>query len=193
MMNEIILKHWWLLAVRGAIAVLFGVLAIAWPAMTLLTLSVLFAAFALLAGAVWTFAAAANRSSNRRWWQMLLFGLVSLAAGVMAALDPALTTLALVLVMGVNALVSGAIDIAVALRVRRYLHGEWLLLLSGVVALAFGVIVLMYPAGAGALALALMAGCYALLTGLLLLVLAFQVRAWSRLQDASGRPAAGAT
>lgn len=192
-MNEIILKHWWLLALRGAIAVLFGLLAIAWPAITLLTLALFFAAFALLAGAVWTFGAIASRTTDQRWWLMLLLGLVSLAAGVLAAIDPALTTLALVLVMGVNALVSGVIDIVVAVRLRRHMRGEWLLLLSGVVAVVFGIIVLMFPTGAGALALALLTACYALITGSLLLALAFQVRAWSRLQEGRSSPPAGAT
>lgn len=191
-MSETVLRHWWLLALRGAIAIVFGVLAIAWPAITLLTLATLFAAFALLAGAVWTFGAVANRSEDKRWWVMLVLGLFSMGAGALAALDPGLTTLALVLVMGANALVSGVIDIVVAVRVRRYMKGEWLLALSGVVAVVFGLVVLLFPAGAGALALAVMTGFYALLTGVLLMVLAWQVRAWSRLSGGRSSPPAGA-
>lgn len=171
----------------------FGVLALAWPAITLITLTALFAAFALLAGASWTFGAVANRRHDKRWWLPLLFGVVSMAAGVLAVVNPALTILTLVLVMGANALVSGVIDITVAVRVRRYLKGEWLLAANGVIAMVFGVIVLLFPAGAGALALAWMTGLYALLTGALLLVLAWQVRGWTRLNGGRSSPPAGAT
>lgn len=115
-MNETLLRSWWLLALRGAVAIVFGSLAILWPAITLVTLAALFAAFALLAGAVWTFGAIRNRRSDPRWWLPLLLGVVSIGAGVIAAIDPAVTTIALVLLMGANALVSGVIDIAVALR-----------------------------------------------------------------------------
>lgn len=192
-MSETVLSHWWMLALRGVLAVGFGVLALAWPAITLITLAALFGAFALLAGASWTFGAVANRRHDERWWLLLLFGVASMAAGVLAVVNPALTILALVLVMGANALVSGVIDIAVAVRVRRYIKGEWLLAANGVIAMVFGVIVLLFPAGAGALALAWMAGLYALLTGALLLVLAWQVRRWARLNGGRSSPAAGAT
>lgn len=191
-MSETVLRKWWLLGLRGAIAVLFGVLAISWPAITLLTLALLFAAFALLAGALWSWAALASRGSDERWWVMLLLGLVSIGAGVLAALYPDITTLALVLVMGVNALVSGVIDIVVAVRVRRYLHGEWLLMVSGVVSCLFGVIVLLFPVGAGALMLAFMTGVYAIISGALLMMLAWQVRAWERLHGGRSSPPAGA-
>ena len=191
-MSDTVLRKWWLLGLRGVIAVLFGVLAISWPAITLLTLALLFAAFAILAGVVWTWAALASRSSDRRWWTMLLFGLVSIGAGVLAALYPGITTLALVLVMGVNALVSGVIDIVVAVRIRRSMRGEWLLGLSGVVACLFGLIVLLFPAGAGALMLAFMTGIYAIVSGALLMMLAWQVRAWARLHAGRSSPPAGA-
>lgn len=191
-MSETVLNHWWMLALRGVLAAVFGVLALAWPAITLLTLAALFGAFALLAGAAWTFCAVANRSHDRRWWVLLLFGLFSMAAGVLAVVNPALTILALVLVMGANALVSGVIDLAVAVRVRRYIKGEWLLAANGVIAIVFGVTVLLFPLGAGTLALAWMTGAYALLTGVLLMALAWQVRGWTRLNGGRSSPPAGA-
>jgi uncharacterized membrane protein HdeD (DUF308 family) len=180
-MNETLLRSWWLLGLRGAIAVLFGAAAILWPAITLITLAALFAAFALLAGALWMFGAVRHRKADQRWWVMLLLGMFSVAAGVAAALNPALTIVALILLIGANALVSGVLDIVVALRVRKYMKGELLLVLSGVASIVFGLIVLMFPTGAGALALAWMTGFYALVSGALLLALAFQVRAWSRI------------
>ena len=191
-MSETLLRSWWLLGLRGAIAVLFGLAAIAWPAITLLTLAALFTAFALLAGAVWIFGAVRHRKADQRWWVMLLLGLFSVAAGVVAALHPALTTVALILLIGANALVSGVLDIMVALRVRKYMKGELLLILSGVASIAFGLIVLLFPTGAGALALAWMTGFYALFTGVLLLALALQVRSWSRINKGRSSGQAGA-
>jgi uncharacterized membrane protein HdeD (DUF308 family) len=191
-MSETLLRSWWLLGLRGAIAVLFGLAAIAWPAITLLTLAALFTAFALLAGAVWIFGAVRHRKADQRWWVMLLLGLFSVVAGVVAALHPALTTVALILLIGANALVSGVLDIVVALRVRKYMKGELLLILSGIASIAFGLIVLLFPTGAGALALAWMTGFYALFTGLLLLALALQVRSWSRINKGRSSGQAGA-
>ncbi|NIA00985.1 HdeD family acid-resistance protein [Massilia sp. CCM 8734] len=190
-MNETLLRNWWLLAVRGAIAIVFGVLALAWPAVTLLTLAVLFAAFALLGGAVWIFGAIKYRGEDRHWWMLLLLGLVSLAVGVLATFNPAITLLTLILLMGANAVVSGVLDIVIAIRVRKFIRGEWLLLLSGVVSIVFGLIVLLFPLGAGAVLLAAMVGVYAIVTGVLLLVLSVRVRTWSRINAGRSSPAAG--
>ena len=190
-MNETLLRNWWLLAARGAIAIVFGVLAIAWPAVTLLTLAALFAAFALLGGAVWIFGAVRYRGVDRHWWMLLLLGVVSLAVGVLATFNPAITLLTLILLMGANAVVSGLLDVVIAIRVRKVIRGEWLLLLSGVVSIAFGLIVLLFPLGAGAVLLATMIGVYALFTGVLLVCLAVRVRNWSRANAAGGNAAAG--
>lgn len=191
-MNETLLRSWWLLALRGSIAVVFGIAAIVWPAITLVTLAALFAAFALLAGAVWVFGAVRNRRADTRWWIMLLLGAFSVAAGVVAALYPGLTTIALILLVGAHALVTGVLDIVLAIRVRKFIKGEWLLALSGVVSIIFGAIVLLFPTGAGALALAWLVGVYALVTGVMLLVLSLQVRSWSRINAGRNSPPAEA-
>lgn len=191
-MNETLLRHWWLLALRGAIAILFGVLTLVWPVVTLISLAALFAAFALVGGAVWTFGAIKNRKVDSRWWMLLILGAVSMAAGVVATLHPAMTMLVLILLVGANALVTGVMDIVVAVRLRKYMKGEWLLMLSGTASILFGLIVLLFPLGAGALALAWFIGCYALFTGILLLVLAWRVRTWSRINAGRSSPAAGA-
>ena len=191
-MNQTLLHAWWMLALRGVIALLFGILALAWPAITLVSLALLFAAFALAGGATWTFGAVQNRKTDERWWVLLLLGIGSLAAGFVAALYPGLTAVVLVLLVGANALVSGAIDIAVAIRLRKLMRGEWLLILSGLVSLLFGGYLLMFPMGAGALALAFVIGAYAIVTGVLMLVLALRVRSWSRLNEARSSGPAGA-
>ena len=190
-MSETLLRSWWLLGLRGSVALLFGVAAVLWPAITLVTLAALFAGFALLAGAVWIFGAIQHRKADQRWWVRLFLGGFSVCAGVAAALHPALTTVALILLMGANALVSGVLDIVVAVRVRKYMQGEWLLVLSGIVSILFGVVVLLFPTGAGALALAYVAGFHALLTGAFLLTPAVQVRSWSRTNSGRSSGPAG--
>lgn len=191
-MNNTLLRSWWLLALRGVIAMLCGVAAIALPAVTLVTLAALFAAFAVLAGTVWMFGAVRHRRGDRRWWVLLLLGVVSIAAGVIAALYPFVTTVALIIVMGANAIVTGMLDIVVAIRLRQQIKGESLLVLTGAVSVLFGLLVLLIPLGAGALALAWMIGIYALLTGALMVALSIQLRTWTRINAGRSIPQAGA-
>lgn len=168
-------RSWWILALRGALAVLFGILALALPGVTLLSLIALFAAYALLAGAVAVAGAIRSRRSASDWWVLLLVGVVSIGAGLLAALRPGLTALALVIVIAANALLGGALDIALAVRLRKFIKGEWLLMLSAATSIAFGLLMLIYP-GAGALALVWIIGAYALLIGALYLALAYRGR-----------------
>lgn len=191
-MNETLLKSWWMLAVRGVIAILFGVLAAILPGLTLLWLAILFAVYALLGGAVWVFGAVRNRANDTYWWLLLLLGVVSIGAGVIAASNPALTSLVLILLIGANALITGVLDVVVAIRMRRYLRSEVLFVLSGVASILFGLVVFLFPAGAGALALVWLISMYAVVSGILLLGAAYQVRIWSRLNAGRSSPAAGA-
>ena len=165
----------WMLALRGTIAILFGVLAITWPGLTLIVLVGLFAAYALLNGGVSIATAFRTRRLDRKWWLPLLLGIVSVAAGIGAVVYPALTALVLVLVMGANAIFTGALDIAIAIRLRKVLRGRWMLVLSGVVSILFGVLVIVAP-GAGALALVWMISAYAIVTGVLLFILGWRTR-----------------
>ena len=185
-MNSIpmLMRSWWILALRGAAGVLFGVLAFAMPDVTLLSLIALFAIYAVLAGTVAAAGALRNRRRADDWWILLLLGLVGIAAGVLAAQRPALT--ALVIVIGVNALITGILEIALAINLRKFIEGEWLLILSAVTSIAFGLLILAYP-GAGALALVWIIGAYALLTGTLYLALALRARRRAGEEGASAR------
>jgi uncharacterized membrane protein HdeD (DUF308 family) len=182
-MKELLARSWWMLALQGLVAVLFGMLALLWPGLTLLWLVALFAAYAIISGAVALYGAVTNRTMDKGWWLILLLGLVSVAAGVLAIFYPDLTALALVLLMGVNALFTGALQIAVAIRVRKAVRNEWLLVLAGIASIVFGGFVLAFP-GAGALALVWLVSFYAVLSGVLLLSLAFRVKGWRRKDDA---------
>jgi uncharacterized membrane protein HdeD (DUF308 family) len=165
----------WMLMLRGAIGIAFGVLAVLWPGLTLLVLVGLFAAYALLGGIVSIATAFRIQPSEGKWWLPLLLGVISVAAGIYAVFAPSVTALVLVLLMATNAILTGVLDIAMAVRLRRVLRGHWLLLLGGAVSILFGVLVIAAP-GAGALALVWLISFYAILTGALLFGLG--LRAW---------------
>ena len=174
-MDELVSRTWWVLALQGLCALVFGILALLWPGITLLWLVVLFAAYALIAGAATVVGAVNNRKSEEYWWLLLLLGLISIAAGVIAVLHPDLTALVLVLLMGANAIATGVLDIAMAIRLRKVIRGEWLLILAGLVSIAFGVLVFVFPA-AGALALVWLISIYAIASGILLFVVGWRLR-----------------
>jgi uncharacterized membrane protein HdeD (DUF308 family) len=174
-MESLLRRSWWMLALRGVAAILFGAFALAWPGATLLALVALFAAFAIVSGASSIAAAIRHRQADHGWWMVLALGIVAVLAGIPAIFQPGITALVFVVLMGVNAIFTGAMDIAVAIRLRKEIRGEWLLVLAGIVSLAFGAIVLAYP-GLGAFALVWMVSFYALLSGVLLLSLALRLR-----------------
>lgn len=175
-MENFFARSWSVLALRGACGILFGALALMWPQLTLLTLVALFAAYALFSGITAIVGALRHRKQDDDWWVMLLLGIVSTGAGILAIVNPGVTALVLVLIIGANALVTGVLDIVASIRLRRVIEGEWMLALSGLASVAFGAIVFVAP-GAGALATAWLISMYAFVTGALLLVAAFRARA----------------
>ncbi|HEY3600207.1 MAG TPA: DUF308 domain-containing protein [Paraburkholderia sp.] len=176
-MDELLGRAWWMLILRGTVALLFGTLALFWPGLTLLLLVTLFSAYAIVGGIVAVVAAIRYRAMHGGWWVPLLLGICSIGAGVMAALVPGITTLVLVAVIGANAMITGVFDLIAAMRLHRRLRNAWMLGLTGVLSVLFGILVLLFP-GAGALALVWLIGAYALFTGALLFVLGIAARAW---------------
>jgi uncharacterized membrane protein HdeD (DUF308 family) len=172
-------RAWWMFALRGVVAIVFGLLALAWPGLTLLWLVALFAAFALISGGISIFGGIKSRKSGDHWWLAVILGIVSIGAGIIAVFHPDLTALVLVLLMGANAIVTGVLDIAIAMRLRREIRRGWVLVLAGLVSIAFGVLVFIYPA-AGALAMVWLISLYAITAGILLLIAAAQARKASR-------------
>lgn len=182
-MNELLSKSWRGLAVRGTVSMLFGILVALWPDLTLVWLIVMFAAYAVIGGLVSVTTAVQNRKGTEGWWLVLLLGLVSIGAGVIAIMVPDLTALVLLLVIGVTALTTGILDIAMAIRLRKVIRGEGLLFLSGFVSVMFGISVFFFP-GAGALALVWLISIYAIVTGGLLLLLSWRARSWKNPDEA---------
>ncbi len=168
-------QTWWAIALRGVAAVLFGALTFVVPVLTLAALVLLFGGYALADGVLNLVAAARGRDGGRPWWALVLEGIVSVAAGVVTFAWPGVTTLVLLYVIGAWAIVTGVLEIVASVRLRKHVKGEVWLALSGVLSVAFGVVMMIAPA-AGALALVLWVGAYAIVFGVVLLALAFRLR-----------------
>ena len=171
--------NWWLLALRGLVAVLFGVLAFMWPGGTLITLVWLFGAFALVNG-ILSLVLAAKTKGYPKVGSLIFGGLLGILAGLLAFVMPGITALGLLILIAAWAIVTGIMELVAAVRLRKIINNEWLLVLAGIASVAFGVILLFQPA-AGALVLIWWIGAWALLSGILLMILAFRMRNWKGL------------
>jgi uncharacterized membrane protein HdeD (DUF308 family) len=167
--------NWWMLALRGLVAIIFGVLAFVLPGMTLLTLVFLFGAYAIVNGVLALVHAFSAPKGYPRFGALMVTGIISIAAGVLAFIWPGITALSLVLLIAAWAIVNGVFEIATAIRLRRVIAHEWLLALAGVLSVLLGIVMLLQP-GVGALALVWWIGGFAIAFGVLLVALAFRVR-----------------
>jgi uncharacterized membrane protein HdeD (DUF308 family) len=170
-------QNWSMIALRGVAAILFGILALALPGITLLALVLLFGAYALVDGVLNLVAAVRGRQGRGPWWLLVIEGLVSIGAGIAAVVLPGITALVLVYIIGAWAIVTGVLELVAAVRLRKQITNEWWLALGGVLSIVFGVLVMLAP-GAGALAMVLWIGAYAIVSGAMLLGLAFRLRNW---------------
>ena len=167
-------KNWWVLLVRGLFAVLFGVMAFVRPGPTLVALVFLYGAYSLVDGvtALWT------GVSARAWW-LMLSGVVGIIVGIVTFLYPGITALALLYLIAAWAVIRGVFEIVAAIELRKVITGEWALILGGIFSIIFGVVLVAYPAP-GVLALVWLIGAYALVFGVTMTVLAFQLRSLPR-------------
>jgi uncharacterized membrane protein HdeD (DUF308 family) len=171
---------WWGFVLRGIAAVLFGILTFLMPGMALLTLVFLFGAYAIVEGA-FNVVAAIQRSEGRRQprWVLVLEGIVSIIAGLLAFSIPGVTALSLLYLIAAWSLATGVLEVAAAIRLRHQIKGEWLLALSGVLSIIFGFLLMAFP-GPGALAVVLWIGAYAVAFGAMLIALGVKLRSFTR-------------
>ena len=168
-------RWWWTFILRGVLAILFGVLAFFAPTYGIAILVGLFAAWAIIDGVGNLIAGIRTRVQDRSWWLEVLEGLVSVAAGVIAVLLPAAAAQVLVLIIAAWAIITGVIEIVMAIRLRRVIDNEVWMALAGVASILFGVILLLFPA-AGALSLVWLIGSFAIAFGGFLIVLGWRLR-----------------
>jgi uncharacterized membrane protein HdeD (DUF308 family) len=183
-------RRWPLVLVRGIAAVAFGAITLVAPDISLTALVLLFGAYAFVDGALAIASVIRRRGAADRWWLLWLKGLAGITVGVVTALSPQISALALLYVIAAWALVTGGFELAAAIRLRKVIRHEWLLALTGIASIALGVLLVLFP-GPGALALVIWIGVYALIAGALATALAFRLRSWtrSRAMPAENRPA----
>jgi len=177
-MPFVLAGSWWSLVIRGLIAIACGLIALVWPGITLAALVILFGAYGLLDGVFALIGAVRASRAHDRWATLLLEGISGIVIAAFTIMWPAITALALVYLIGAWALVTGALEIAAGVRLRKYIYREWLLALSGVVSIIFGIFIMALPL-AGAIAIALYVGIYSLIFGIILLALGIKLRAWA--------------
>jgi uncharacterized membrane protein HdeD (DUF308 family) len=174
-MLHVLARGWWVLLLRGIAAIVFGVLAFAWPGLTLVTLVLLYGAFALVDGIISLIAAFTGGAKPVPTWWLIVIGLIGIAAGIVTFLWPGMTAILLVIFIGAWALVHGIFEIIGAIQLRKEIDNEWMLILSGVLSVLFGVVVLVAP-GAGALGLIWAIAAYSILFGITFVGLALRLR-----------------
>jgi uncharacterized membrane protein HdeD (DUF308 family) len=176
--------HWWALALRGAIAILFGLAALLRPGIALEALILLFGAYALVDGVFAIVGVFGGTRGGTPRWLLVIEGIAGILAGLIAFVLPGLTAILLLYLIAAWAVVTGIFEIASAIRLRQEITGEWALIIGGALSIIFGVILAVIGPVAGLLSMVWLIGVYALAFGILMLITAFQVRG----RDASSGP-----
>ena len=174
MMLPILAKNWWLVLLRGLVAVVFGVLAFIWPGKTILALAILYGAYAFSDGVLALAAAVTGKGVVPRLW-LAFVGVAGIAAGLVAFFWTAGVALILLLLIGAWAIAHGVMEVIGAIQMRKEIRNEWTLILSGLLSVAFGIFIWVHPK-AGALALVWVIGAYAVAFGVLTVAFSFRLK-----------------
>jgi len=168
-------RGWWLLLLRGIAAIAFGLLTWFQPGISLAALILLFAAYSTADGIFALWVALDGQRGHESWWLLLLEGLLGIGVGIMTFVAPGVTALAILFYIAIWAVATGVLQIAQAIRLRKEIEGEWVLIVAGLASVAFGVLLMARP-GAGALAVLWLIGGYAIVFGIMMVLLSFKVK-----------------
>jgi uncharacterized membrane protein HdeD (DUF308 family) len=166
---------WWVILLRGIVAILFGIVTFTQPGLSLATLVLLFGAFAFVDGALKSYIAVTHRKDRDNWGTLLLGGLLGMGVGVLTWIVPGITALSLLFYLAIWAIATGVLEVVTAIRLRDEIEHEWRLVLAGLVSIAFGVVLIARP-GAGALALLWLIATWAVVFGIALIMLSVEMR-----------------
>jgi uncharacterized membrane protein HdeD (DUF308 family) len=187
-MLEMLSRYWWAFVVRGIFAILFGILAYAWPGITLSTLIIFFGAYVLIDGILLAIKTIGKWGERDDRWLLLLEGLLGIGIGVITFVAPGITAVALIFFIAAWSLATGVLEIAAAIRLRKEIQGEGWMILSGIASIVFAVLVMFFP-GAGALGLLWLIAAYAIIFGVMLVILGIKLRGHrSRSKVATAKP-----
>src|SRR5687767_7692947 len=184
---EVLSRNWGWVVLRGVAAILFGVLTFLQPGITLAALVLMFGTYSLVDGVIMIVWAIANRHGEPAWVPLVIAGLLGIAAGIVTFFFPAMTTVALLMIMAAWATAIGVTTIVAAIRLRKEITDEWRLVLSGLLSVGLGVILAAAP-GVGALAMVLWIGGYAIVSGILQIALGFRLRSLGHMHPAGLAP-----
>jgi uncharacterized membrane protein HdeD (DUF308 family) len=173
---ETLPRRWWAIALRGLLGIFLGIVAFFMPVATLLALVYLFGAYAFFDGIFNLMAAWRHTNRHKPWWALLLSGIAGIGAAAISFVWPGITALALVYVVSAWAIITGGLEIAAAVKLRKEIEGEWLLGLSGLLSMGLGFLLVFFP-DAGAIGLVWYLGAYAVAFGILMVVLGWRLRA----------------
>lgn len=173
-MSSLLAQNWWAVALRGVFAIVFGLIALFWPGVTILSLVLVFAAYMLVDGIFAIVAAVRAARANERWGLMVLEGIADIAVGVIAFLWPGLTVLAFVIMIAAWSIITGSLMTAAGFSLNRAYGRGWLIF-GGIVSVLFGIALIVAPL-VGAVVLTWWLGAYALVFGIAMLVLAYRLR-----------------
>jgi uncharacterized membrane protein HdeD (DUF308 family) len=175
MMIETLKRHWWVPVIRGIAAIVFGVIAFTHPVMAIATLVLFFGAWVLIDGIFRIVGAIRHRASDPDWVWQLVIGIIGIIVGLLTFHAPQVTALALVIYIAAWALMIGASEIVMAVKLRHEIKGEWLLILMGLASIVFAVLLLWNPV-AGAAAVIWLIAWYAVVLGILAIFFGFRLR-----------------
>ncbi|MBV8284026.1 MAG: HdeD family acid-resistance protein [Candidatus Eremiobacteraeota bacterium] len=173
---SVLARNWWALMIRGIAAVVFGVLAFIWPGATIVAIGVLFGAYAFVDGVFAIVAAVRAAEAHERWWPFVIEGIVGLLIAAITFYDVAITIFALFFTIAAWAFITGIMEIAAAIELRKTLANEGWLILGGVLSILFGILMVWRPL-AGALAVIWIIGAYAVIFGFAMIGLSLRLRA----------------
>jgi len=172
-LSEVLAESWWMVGLRGILGIIFGLICLLTPDIAVGALVLLFAFYMLVDGLFAIAAGIRNARNGERWGLLLLEGLVDIAAAAVAFLWPGLTLVVLIWIIAIWAVISGGLMLASAFALKKD-HGRWWLALGGICSLIFGALLVIEPL-VGVVVLVMWLGAYALIFGVVLLVLAFQL------------------
>lgn len=175
-MIGVLARNWWALTIRGVAAVIFGILAFAWPNATWYAIAILFGAYAFVDGIFAIVGAVRAAEAHERWWPFVIEGIIGLAIAAITFYDVNLTIIALYYTLAAWAFLTGIMEIVAAIQLRKAVAGELMLIVGGIASILFGIIMVWHPV-AGALAIAWLAGAYAIIFGISMIGLSLRLRA----------------
>ncbi len=175
-LTQMLSRYWWVLAIRGVGAIVFGVLAVMWPDLTLALMVMFFGAHLLFDGLIGIVDSIRYRRTLANWWLLLVEGALGVAVGAVTLLMPGITAYLLVLFVAAWAIAGGILRIVTAIRLRDHIQGEWMLAMGGVLSILFGALLAFAP-HAGVVSIAWLIGFWAIAFGVLFVLLALRLRA----------------